>query len=318
MSCSGDIRDYGYDFFDNISNYMKDGKSIEDTVKSVDASKHCDSFSSATASQLGDKENAKYICEIFTKLCNHFPNCKEQEQDTSYKQNCGLLNYWLNMKLNDDKINGKTCVSEIENLIQSHCSDIFGFSIQSLDFLYDIKKKELHKMNILYSLYQNYRKLKNIIHTNSGPEKPSLLPHSTACCTDYIEAKYICNGDNNNNNNSTFCDKLGTFVSEYGKLYQEFDGKRSQFSDYLIKLEECPNTKIITTAVTGSIVGLIPLLGVLYKFTPMGQVFRSKIGISNNDISNNDEQKIKISLMEKENEPIRFQQGTYNIKYQTL
>ncbi|EDL42663.1 variable surface protein Vir30, putative [Plasmodium vivax] len=304
-----------YDFFDNISNYMKDGKSIEDTVRSVDASKYCDSFSSATASQLGDKENAKYICEIFTKLCNHFPNCKKQEQNTSYKQNCGLLNYWLNMKLNDDKINGKTCVLEIENTIQSQCSDIFEFNFDSLNFLYDIKKEELHKMNILYSLYQNYSKLKNIIENKSGPEKTSLLPHSTACCADYNKAKYICSDDNNK---ITFCKKLVTFESKYDELYNTFKGKKSEFSDDLIKLSECTDNKIITTAVTGTVVGLIPLFGVLYKFTPMGQLLKSKIGILNNDISNNDEEYTKISLMEQESDHISSRQGTYNIKYQTL
>ncbi|KMZ76882.1 hypothetical protein PVIIG_05692 [Plasmodium vivax India VII] len=57
---------------------------------------------------------------------------------------------------------------------------------------------------------------------------------------------------------------------------------------------------------------------ILYFFTPIGQMFRSKIGIINNNISNNDEEMTNISLIEQENEPINFQQGTYNIKYQSL
>ncbi|VUZ99728.1 PIR protein [Plasmodium vivax] len=120
--------------------------------------------------------------------------------------------------------------------------------------------------------------------------------------------------------------KLNTIIDSNWKekkieiltLSTQFVEPRYDFSDYFIILSKCPNTKIISTAVTGTVVGLIPLMGVLYKFTPMGQMFRSKIGILNKDISNNDEEMIKMSLMEKENEPIRFQKGTYNIKYQSL
>ncbi|KMZ96416.1 hypothetical protein PVNG_05951, partial [Plasmodium vivax North Korean] len=128
---------------------------------------------------------------------------------------------------------------------------------------------------------------------------------------------YICN-DGNNIKNSKFCEKLNTFISKYKDLYTKVDNQGPEFSNNFIKLEECPNTKIITTAVTGTVVGLIPLLGVLYKFTPMGQVIRSKMGILNNDISNIDEDMTNISLMEQEKEPLKFQQGTYNIKYQSL
>ncbi|KMZ76590.1 hypothetical protein PVIIG_05973, partial [Plasmodium vivax India VII] len=108
------------------------------------------------------------------------------------------------------------------------------------------------------------------------------------------------------------------FKSKYDKLDENVVEKGSDVYDYFIKLSECPNNKIVTTAVTGTVVGLIPLLGVLYKFTPMGQMFRSKMGILNNNISNNDEDMTNMSLMEQENEPLRFQQGSYNIKYQSL
>ncbi|KMZ76709.1 hypothetical protein PVIIG_05708, partial [Plasmodium vivax India VII] len=116
-----------------------------------------------------------------------------------------------------------------------------------------------------------------------------------------------------NNNNSKFCQELNKFESKYNELDGKVREQASELSDYFIRLSECPNTKIITTAVTGSIIGLIPLFGVLYKFTPMGQVIRSKIGIINND-----EEMTKMTLMEQENEPLRFKQGTYNIKYQSL
>ncbi|KMZ88519.1 hypothetical protein PVBG_06005 [Plasmodium vivax Brazil I] len=172
-------------------------------------------------------------------------------------------------------------------------------------------------MNILYRLYVNYVKLNSIGYQNAEEDTRQLLTHSTACCPDYIKASYICN-DDNKERNPKFCEKLETFKLKYGVLYRSVVAKGPPFSENFIELSKCPNTKIITTAVTGSIIGLIPLFGVLYKFTPMGQVLKSKIGILNKDISKNDEEMANISLMEQENDQLRFQKGTYNIKYQSL
>ncbi|SCA83697.1 VIR protein [Plasmodium vivax] len=316
MSCSEKIEDHSYDFFDNINDYMKDGNSVEDTVISAQASTGCVSFANFLAKRLGSFENAKNICELFTKLYNYLPSLKENRTgDMNYKKDWALLNYLLNVKLNGYKIKGNICVSHFDNYIESYCSDMFGYGGYKLDYLYDIKEDELNKMNILFSLYENYSKLNAIKNTNPEQNK-EVSTLSTACCADYIKVSYLCNGEYKKNN-LKFCDKLNTFISKHDALYTEVVARDPKYSDYFIKLEECPNNKIITTAVTGTVVGLIPLLGVLYKFTPMGQMFRPKTGILNN-ISNNDEEMIKMSLMEQENEPLKFQQGTYNIKYQSL
>ncbi|VVA00378.1 PIR protein, partial [Plasmodium vivax] len=220
-------------------------------------------------------------------------------------------------KLSENMKNDDDSVRDVYNAIESQITGSDGHDI-FLCFIYDINKDDLYRMNILYNLYDKYIKLKNIIEDTSEPNKQSLLNLSTACCPHYIKAGYICNPGNNNNNSSKFCKELNTFKSKYDDIYQKIVQKGADYSNNFIKLEECSNPKIITTAVTGSIIGLIPLLGVLYKFTPMGQVLRSKMGILNNDISKNDEEMTNISLMEQENESLNFQQGTYNIKYQSL
>ncbi|SCA81847.1 Plasmodium vivax Vir protein, putative [Plasmodium vivax] len=212
--------------------------------------------------------------------------------------------------------NENTTVKDFYDYIGSHALSELNYDVSNT-LIYDIDKDDLYKLNILYSLYEKYSKLNAITYDNLDQDKQSLYSHSTACCNDYNKAKYICN-DDNKNNNSKFCDKLNDFKSKYDKLEEKVVQQGSEFSDYFIKLSVCPNNKIITTAVTGTVVGLIPLFGVLYKFTPMGQMFRSKMGILNNDISNNDEEMTNISLMEQETEPLRFKQGTYNIKYQSL
>ncbi|SCA59853.1 Plasmodium vivax Vir protein, putative [Plasmodium vivax] len=209
-------------------------------------------------------------------------------------------------------------VCDVYNGIEGQFSVNSDININiNYDYINSINEDYLYKMNILYNLYQNYVELNAIDYKKPEQDKQKLLILSTACCTDYNKAKYICNGDNKDNN-TKFCEKLTAFQSKYDKLYEEAAGKGSDYSKNFIRLSECGNNKIITTAVTGTVVGLIPLLGVLYKFTPMGQLFKSKIGILNNDISNNDEEMTKISLMDQENESLRFKQGTYNIKYQSL
>ncbi|SCA60155.1 Plasmodium vivax Vir protein, putative [Plasmodium vivax] len=255
------------------------------------------------------------MCDRLIRIYKYLSNeIDDYRNDGNYKKDLAFLNYWINWKMHEGKFNQNTSVKDFIDHIESH-----NIILANLDIInppiYDIEKNDLYKMNILYSLYEKYSKLNDIIKNKFEQHKQSLSTLSTACCLDYIKASYLCN-DDNMNNNPIFCKKLDTFKLKHDALHTEVISKDSEYSDQFIKLSECHNNKIITTAVTGTVVGLIPLLGVLYKFTPMGQVLRSKMGILNNNISNTDEDTTNISLMEQENEPIKFQQGTYNIKYQ--
>ncbi|SCA59574.1 Plasmodium vivax Vir protein, putative [Plasmodium vivax] len=305
-----------YDFFEKIEDYIEKVKSVESSDVSSIAETGCNTFMQSFGSYFTFKETANIICKQFIKLYVSLNELKcNSNSDPNYEKCNRFLKYWVNFKLRKSMKNKDDCAYVVYNGIESHNMGSDDYHI-NLDFEDDINNEDLYKMHILYSLYEKYSKLKTIIEGESKQNIQSLLPHSNECCTHYIEAKYICNGGNNNN--SAFCKELETFVSKYEKLYQKFEVKRSDFSDSLIKLTECPNNKTITTAVTGTVVGLIPLFGVLYKFTPMGQVLKSKIGILNKDISKNDEEMANISLMEQENDQLRFQKGTYNIKYQSL
>ncbi|KMZ76565.1 hypothetical protein PVIIG_06203 [Plasmodium vivax India VII] len=264
MGCDDKIESDSYDFFEDIENYINKVNSAQNNGATIDNPSDCDNFSTSSQSKFTNSTIAKNTCVELVKLYKSINSLKEMlTGNPNYKNDCRFFNYWVNFKITKSRSNEYHCVSDLYNAIESQCYIDFPNRLD-VSVIYDIKKDDLYKMNILYNLYENYIKLKNIIDTDSRLEKQSLLPHSTACCTDYIEAKYICNGGNNNNS-STFCKKLGTFESKYEQLYQKFNEKTSEFSDDLIKLSECPNTKIITTAVTGSIIGLIPLFGVLYK-----------------------------------------------------
>ncbi|VUZ93222.1 PIR protein [Plasmodium vivax] len=65
----------------------------------------------------------------------------------------------------------------------------------------------------------------------------------------------------------------------------------------------------------GSAVGIIPLLGILYKFTPIGQMFKSPQSKLPKGHSNNIDEIMKTSLLNYENEQLNFNQEKYNIEY---
>ncbi|KMZ88736.1 hypothetical protein PVBG_05682 [Plasmodium vivax Brazil I] len=246
-----------------IENYINKANNAQQNDESMQSPINCDGFYYTMQSYFDNKQIAVSVCKEILKLYKSLnTNNKKLTKCNEYKKDCGFFNYWVNLRISKSIINGSQCVNYIYNGIDSQFMQS-NFFYSNSDNIYDIDKNELDKMNILYRLYENYSELKTIINATRQQDKRSLLPFSTECCTDYIQAKYICNDDDNNE--STFCQKLKSFESEYEKLYQEFDRKRSEFSDNLIKLSECPNNKIITTAVTGTVVGLIPLFGVLYK-----------------------------------------------------
>ncbi|CAI7723950.1 PIR protein [Plasmodium vivax] len=315
MECDDKIESDSYDFFEDIENYINKVNSAQNNGATIDNPSDCDNFSTSSQSKFTNSTIAKNTCVELVKLYKSINSLKENlTSDKNYKNDCAFFNYWVNFRISKNIINESDCIKNIYNGIESQCHSDFNNMLDP-SVIYDIDKDELDKMNILYSLYEKYSKLKTIIEDTSD-QKKQVLTLSTECCAEYIQAKYICNGDSNNK--SKFCEKLDKFKTNYDNLYREVEGKGSDFSDNFMTLSNCPNSKIITTAVTGSVIGLIPLFGVLYKFTPMGQMFRSKIGIMNNDISNTDEDMANISLMEQEKEPLNFQKGAYNIKYESL
>ncbi|SCA60326.1 VIR protein [Plasmodium vivax] len=318
MSCNRIPTEESYEFFENIVKYIEKAKSAEIDAPSPKAQRECKSFMDSYGSDFTSKETAKIICEQFIKLYDSLLTGLKciSERDTDYGKCSKFLNYWVNFKFEDNVQYIEDPVCNIYNFLESRITDS-NDNMLILEFIYDINKDEFYKMRILYRLYEKYIELDNILKEKTKVDKESLYSLSIGCCPDYIKASYMCSDDNKNKNHE-FCKKLDTFKSKYANLDNKVVGDGYDFSDYFIKLSECPNTKIIATAVTGTVVGLIPLLGVLYKFTPMGQMFRSKKGILNNGIIYNDEEMTKMSLMEQENEPLKFQQGSYNIKYQSL
>ncbi|CAI7718030.1 PIR protein [Plasmodium vivax] len=303
MDCSPHIRNDSYDFFKNIDNYTNYEENIQSAL-THDITQCCTSVMNWGIT-LRNNERAKNICENFFKIYNILP------KETEYKKkNWGFLNYWLNFELG--QVNKNICVNEFYDDMENYCfNKIEGVFSENL--LYNVKKGDLNKMKLLYGLYENYKKLDNILNSGQQDNPHLLLEFSTKCCTYYVEANYFCKSEDNE-----FCTQLENFTTKYEGLYSKLNGKSLEYSNNFIKLSECKNTNVISTALIGTTVGLVPLLVGLYKFTPLRQFINSKKGKLTQEYRNNDDQIRNIMLMDHGSEQKSSQQETYNIKYHSV
>ncbi|SCA59583.1 VIR protein [Plasmodium vivax] len=319
MGCNPTIRDDSYAFFEDIKNYIEKADNAQQNHTITDIASKCKGFYTTMRSSFENELIATSVCEEIVKLYESLDKIKgKSECPESYKDDCNFFNYWVNFKISKSRLNESVCIDHINNAIESQFTGTDHYAVV-LDFIYDIKKDELDKMNILYRLYKIYTDLDSIVDNADDMVKNKLSSLSTACCTDYLVANYMCNGGNGDNiNPSQFCMQLQKFKTKYIGLYERVDRNGPEYSKNLIKLSECKNTNVMSTALIGTTVGLVPLLVGLYKFTPLRQLINSNKGKLTQEYRNNDDEMRNIMLMDQKSEQISSQQGRYNIKYHSL
>ncbi|SCA59988.1 VIR protein [Plasmodium vivax] len=316
MTCKKNPTEKSYIFFEDIENYITKGNLAESTVEPSNVEDECNSFMTSYKSHFKVEKNAKIICKAFIKLYDSLTELKDNSnRDTKYDRSSEFLNYWLNFKLKESLKNGDDSFCTIYNAIESEFTGSEKHIF--LDFIYDINKDEFYKMNILYRLYKKYTDLEFILENTIRNDKKLLLSHSTACCTDYLEAKYMCSGGNDDDNNSQFCTQLQKFETKYKGLYHTVDSKGPDYTNNFKRLTQC-NNNTVSTAVIGTTVGLVPLLVGLYKFTPLRQLINSNKVKLAQEYRNNDDEMRNIMIMDQGSEQISSHQGTYNIKYHSV
>ncbi|SCA59980.1 Plasmodium vivax Vir protein, putative [Plasmodium vivax] len=309
-----------YAFFENVVDYIKKGKSDESNAESQNAQSNCNSFMISYGHYFTEQKTAKIICEQFIKLYYSLNKLNCNLNRGLKNKNCSdFLNYWVNFKLKESIKNEDYTVRNVYDHLESQITGTGEFGTD-LVCIHNINMNDLNKMNILYSLYDKYTDIDGILENRTSGDTKLLLSHSTACCTDYLEANYICNGgnDNNNNNHSKFCTQLKKFETTYANLYNRVDGNGSEYINNFKRLAQCKDTNVISTALVGTTVGLVPLLVGLYKFTPLRQLINSNKGKLTQGYRNNDDEMRNIMLMDQGSENISSQQGTYNIKYHSV
>ncbi|CAG9476501.1 unnamed protein product [Plasmodium vivax] len=311
MNCTPKIESESYDFFDVIDTYIENGNVVNKNNITSRELVNCTPFSKVYNGGR-NSQIVKHICEEFLKIYTSIPNLKNRKtSDVNYKKDYNFVNYWLNDKIRESELNRSACVDDFYEEMEPQCSDTLSLIFES-NYIYHIVEKDFTKMKLLFSLYTNYSKLNSILSKSTIENPESLLGPSTICSNDYKTASYLCYSEK-----GKFCEKLDKFKLKYEELYVTLETKEGELSKYFKRLPEDENN-IISTAVIGSMAGLIPLFGLLYKFTPMGQLFKSKKAELTDAYRDNGGEMEKISLIDQENEHFRFHEGAYNIKYQSV
>ncbi|CAI7721810.1 PIR protein [Plasmodium vivax] len=309
MGCSTTIKNDSYDFFDNIDKYIKYSDDLVSDGNKLDPADDCDSFS--TEYTKDNTDIGKKICEQFIKLCNKLPYLKNSNiNDQSYRNDWNFLSYWLNIKLRENELNRTICPNDFYDGMESHCMNTLSRFVSSTNLIYHINEDDLNRMKALYILHNNYSKLDTILNNSTSPKPELLLEPSDICSYTYSSAKYMCD-----DKYKEYCKQLDKFKTKYEKLFITAKSKGKEFANNFKKITDYDNSNIISTTIIGSAVGLIPLLGILYKFTPMGQMFNSKKWNLSINHDNNIDEIRKTSLIDYENEQLNLKQEKYNIEY---
>ncbi|KMZ76603.1 hypothetical protein PVIIG_05785 [Plasmodium vivax India VII] len=249
-----------YEFFENIEKYIENAKSAESTPTSSKAQSECNSFVQFFGSDFKNTTRAKIICEHFIKLYDSLTELKSNSNsDTNYNKSSQFLNYWINSKLSESMLNEDDSVCDVYNSLESRITDSDGHHI-FLNFIYNINKVDLKKMNILYSLYEKYTDLYTILKNNSKVDTESTFRYSNKCFNDYYNAISMCNGEKNK-----FFEELEKYKEKYETLYELLEKRRGDYYTSFVRLTNGKNNNMVTTSVIGTTVGLIPLFGFLYK-----------------------------------------------------
>ncbi|KNA02168.1 hypothetical protein PVNG_05509 [Plasmodium vivax North Korean] len=259
MKCSTIIKNDSYDFFDNINEYIEHSNESVRDKDQLHAHDNCNTFSEAYGKS--NKSVWKNICEQFIKLCKQLPRIKNSnENEPNYMKDWNFLSYWLNSKLRENKLNRTICPNDFYKGMEDHCSETLSRFVSSTNLIYNINEEDLSRMEVLYILHDNYNKLDTILKDSTSPQPESLLTPSSTCSYNYSIARYMCYGENNK-----FCQILEKFKREYEELFNTAKTKGDQYANNFKKLTDYDNSNIISTTLIGSAVGLIPLMGILYK-----------------------------------------------------
>ncbi|KMZ83331.1 hypothetical protein PVBG_05727 [Plasmodium vivax Brazil I] len=247
-----------YDFFDNILTYVKKTEEVEGDNSIDNEFQDCSDFSSVHVKQ--HAEEGKKICEHFIKLYNSLPNIKNKKNgDPDYEKDLKFLNYWLNFKLIQSRINETTCVNNFSLLMEGYLLGPLPSNYSS-DFAYNIKVEDLTKMNALYNLYKNYSKLNSAFEKVSCKPEDLKLKCSNDCFYEYKLLRSRCLGLQNK-----LCNELDIFKRKYEILYKKIQAKGEDYSKFVQPLQEYDNSNIVSISLLGSGLGSISLFGILYK-----------------------------------------------------
>ncbi|SBT72702.1 PIR protein [Plasmodium ovale] len=295
-----------------------------------------------------ESEYHEYTSQI-TKMCIKFVYLIEKLLDRSIRPTSNddydmdYLNYWLNKEIN--RIDSNNICKKIffQNLRSKNNKNANFRKLSSK--IYDIKEDELKDMNTLYTLYKKYNEINKTIN-NGNSNKKVIIEYANECVNKYTEVKGKCSG-----HSTHFCKALNDFKEKYEKInlcnYNIADwGKKSLPSlegDQDALLEVCETTtnrlddrseqrfnqipekakedsdgglKSITIGVVATL-GISFIFLILYKFTSIEQLLRSRMN-KNESVWQNIDEEMHEFTHTSEHEHIKAGNTSYNIAYDSV
>ncbi|SBS93319.1 PIR Superfamily Protein [Plasmodium ovale curtisi] len=311
-----------YDFCRNSPYYnmVEKNISIKD-VKKAEADKIgmvCKSLSNDVCSfeELSGEDICKKILYMYKFLDKAQSYWKRPGTITN--EDLYFLNYWLNVKL---KVNGSSaslCINKIIEAIKGLGEDFMSREKNLEKHLHDIDPSKLENMEILCELYDTKQKITDIMFDqDTTDDKKKLFPeHLQKCHDKYIEGMYNCR-----NGYDDFCKAIKKFERDYNYLIEKEKDESGQCktSEYFQLLDYDSfvekQRRIMTIKILSSPLILSFVIPLLYKYTPLGPLLRTKIDVLKNGWMNPDKNTEELLLSSTDIEDNISDNGDYNIGY---
>ncbi|SBS95695.1 PIR Superfamily Protein [Plasmodium ovale curtisi] len=306
-----------YSFFNNFETYIQYEQHMEKHYGESEQENECYSF--IPDINISSTESANKICEKFKYLYKFIISTKTQPKTKILDNNdFAYLNYWFNCKLRNNMPTNKLTVTDFYENMSDHEVE---FGPDTFDGkLYDLEYEDFNNMNLLSQLKIYYGETYKNMSAHINEVNIPCIQYFQKYITTYKEAIIKCPHDN-----TSFCKILNNFKEEYDKMFFGEFGISEKCADkeflklptYNDVLQE--NQKITTVGtILGPSFATLFTSFFLYKFTPLRQWIRGKMGSKIGSHSNLYEENDELSLNTSDNENIKFDEIPYRISYDSV
>ncbi|SBS89311.1 PIR protein [Plasmodium ovale] len=303
-----------YSFFKDFTEYKKYEQGIKVILEGGHNVPQCDYFSSDSRN-IGT-ESVKNICIKFMILYNIIDKQRGVQKKTVDNKDFAYLNYWLNNLSKNTTSTNKITIEEFQRKVGG-VEGVFATVLLD-DKLYDMNDEEFNNTNLLNKLLTIYSDIFQYSHT-IVKGNISCIKYFQECINAYKKCIIKCPVDD-----TSFCKALKNFKEAYNYNFLGEIGVSKDCHDVeLLKLptyEDVSGNKQIT--IVGTILG--PSFATLfssiflYKFTPLGQWIRAKMGTRNGTHSNlyKDSDQLLLNILDKEH--IKSEYNEFSISYDSI
>ncbi|SBT84992.1 PIR protein [Plasmodium ovale] len=260
------------------------------------------------------------ICKKILYMYKFLDNAQRLWKQTSTITNADLdfLNYWFNVKLKGKSSSASLCINKFIEVIKSLGKDFMSKEKNLENHLNVIDRDNLENMELLYDLYHTKQKIFDIMfdEDTTDDEKKLCPGHLEKCHEKYIEVMYNCR-----NGYDDFCNEIKIFERGYNYLIENETDKSGncksseyfQLLDYDSLVEK--QRRIMTIKILSSPLILSFVIPLLYKYTPLGPLLRTKINVVKNRWMNPDKNREELLLSYTGLEDNISDNEDYNIGY---